>query len=857
MSTPSHGRLAGLGRAGLTLTAVVALASVAGAAQAAQAPGHTVHARAAAQAPGRTVHARAAAQAPGRTVHGRAAAAAAPTISTFAGGVGGPAKATTVTLSGGSVTDVDPCGLAVGNGALYVGDTTTVRRIGPADGLTTPAGSGALSGYPASGVPAVGVLVSYACGVATDSSGNLVIADSGARMIRVVAAKTGTFYGQAMTAGDIYTVAGTGLAGFYGDGGPARAAYLNIPDDVAVDHSGNLVIADTGNDRVRVVAIRTGTFYGQAMTAGDIYTIAGNGQQGFSGNGGPATEAALDYPESVAVDANGNLLIADLGNNRVRVVAAKTGTFYGQAMTAGDIYTIAGTGERGYSGDGGPATAAKFSAPYFVTVDAAGNVVISDLGNQRVRVVAPKTGTFYGQSMTAGDVYTVAGDGTAGFAGDGGPATAAELYAPTGVAVDSAGNLYIADRANGRVRMVPAQTGSFYGQSMTAHDIYTIAGVGAVGSSGDHGPATKAEFNLPSSVAVDAHGNAIIADSNSDLVRAVAASTGTFYGQAMTAGDVYTVAGNGTAGFSGNGGLATAAELDLPLGVSADAAGDLLIADTDNQRVRLVAARTGTLYGQAMTAGHIYTIAGDGTAGYSGDGGPATAAELNVPGWAVADGAGNVIIADTGNNRVRVLAAKTGTFYGQAMTAGHIYTVAGDGTAGYSGDGGPATAAELNAPGGLTVDPAGNLVIADTENDRVRVVAGSTGTFYGQAMTAGHIYTVAGGGPSSGLGDGGPATEAALAWPGAVAIDGSGNLLIADTLDYQVRVVATSTGTFYGQAMTAGDIYALAGDGTPGFSGDGGPAAAAELDEPSGVAVESGGGVLIADEANGRIRLVS
>ena len=786
-------------------------------------------------------------------MHARAAATAAPTISTIAGGAGGPGKATTVSLSD---SEVGPCGLAAGNGALYVGDWTTVRRISPEDRLTTPAGFGGVGGSYGVGVPAAGAALGLACGVAIDSSGNLLIADSAAQMIRVVAAKTGTFYGQVMTAGDIYTVAGTGLDGFYGDGGPAIAADLSIPDDVVVDHAGNLVIADTGNDRVRVVAASTGTFYGQAMTAGDIYTIAGGGTSSL-GDGGPATAATLDHPESVAVDANGNLLITDMLHERVRVVAASTGTFYGQAMTAGDIYTIAGNGERGYSGDGGPATAAKFYSPYFVTVDAAGNVVISDIGNQRVRVVAATTGTFYGQAMTAGDVYTVAGDGTEGFAGDGGPATAAELDGPTGVAVDGAGNLYIADAANGRVRMVPAQTGSFYGQAMTAGDIYSIAGNGTTGSSGNHGPATKAELNYPSSVAVDPHGNTIIADSRSNMVLAVAANTGTFYGRAMTAGDIYTIAGNGTAGYTGNGGKATKAELDLPLGVSVDQAGDLVIADASNNRIRLVAANNGTLYGEAMTAGDIYTIAGDGTAGYSGDGGPATAAELNAPSWAVVDGDGNVIIADTSNNRVRVVAARTGTFYGQAMTAGDIYTVAGDGTAGYSGDGGPGPAAELDSPTGLALDSAGNLVIADFFNDRVRVVAASTGTFYGQAMTAGDIYTVAGDGQSSGLGDGGPATEASLAGPGAVAFDGSGNLLIADTLHNRLRVVAASTGTFYGQAMTAGDIYTIVGDGNQGFSGDGGPAAAAVLDMPSGFAVESGGGVLIADEQNFRIRLVS
>ena len=166
-----------------------------------------------------------------------------------------------------------------------------------------------------------------------------------------------------MTARHIYTVAGNGTYGFSGDGGPATAAELDYPDQTAVDGAGNLVIADSANDRVRVVAASTGTFYGQAMTAGDIYTVAGNGTTGFSGDGGPATGAELDSPRGVTVDGAGNLVIADRGNNRVRVVAAGTGTFYGQAMTAGDIYTVAGNGTVGFSGDGGPATSGRAGQP--------------------------------------------------------------------------------------------------------------------------------------------------------------------------------------------------------------------------------------------------------------------------------------------------------------------------------------------------------------------------------------------------------------------------------------------------------------------------------------------------------------
>ena len=227
-------------------------------------------------------------------------------------------------------------------------------------------------------------------------------------------------------------------------------------------------------------------------------------------------------------------------------MAESSGTMYGQAMTAGDIYTVAGDGICRFSGDGGPATSAGVS-PAGVAVDGAGNLVIADSGNNRVRVVAETTGTFYGQAMTAGDIYTVAGDGTKGFSGSGGPATSAELNDPLGVTV-SAGSLMIADYGNHRVRMVPARAGTYYGITMTAGDLYTIAGNGrAYGFSGDGGPATSAEFSGAYDVAVDPAGNLVIADNRNSRIRVAAAATGTFYGVAMTAGDVYTIAKLNTA----------------------------------------------------------------------------------------------------------------------------------------------------------------------------------------------------------------------------------------------------------------------------------------------------------------------
>ncbi len=651
------------------------------------------------------------------------------------------------------------------------------------------------------------------------------------------------------------TLVGTGANGPLANGGSATGASVRTCG-VAVDHTGNLVIANgglPGRDRIVVAADSTGPFYGRAMKAGHIYIVAGNGTAGFAGDGGPATSAELYDPANVAVDAAGNLAIADTSNNRVRVVAETTGTYYGQAMTAGDIYTVAGGGDD--TGDGEPATSAALSSPDGVAVDAAGNLIIADDIDAQIRVVAVQSGTFYGQAMTAGDIYTIAGDGAVGFSGDGGPATSAELEDPRAVTLDSAGNVLIADRGNNRVRVVAETSGTFYGQAMTAGDIYTVAGGGR--GLGNGGLAMDASVPEPSGVTVDGAGNLVIASPYKFYrVRVVAEHTGTFYGQAMTAGHIYTVAGNGPGLFSGNRGRAGHAQFQ-PTAVTSDAAGDLLISAANDQRVLMTAPRGGTFYGQAMTAGRIYTIAGSGTCKFTGDSGPATKAGLCEPEGTSVDTAGNLLIADTSDQRIRVVAASTGTFYGQAMTAGNIYTVAGDGSTGFSGDGGPATSAELSAPTGVAVDAARNVLIADSNNQRIRVVAATTGTFYGQAMTAGNIYTVAGDGSTGFSGDGGPATSAALNIPSDVTVDAAGNILIADSHNQRIRVVAATTGTFYGQAMAIGQIYTIAGDGKQRFSGDGAPATGAGLSLPSGVTVDAAGNVVIADSGHNRIRVVA
>jgi hypothetical protein len=785
------------------------------------------------------------------------------TITTVAGGVGGPGLATTVSIS-------FPCYVSYTGGKLYIGDESVRAVSTTTDQLTTPAGTGLGHGPLGDRKPATKARID-ACGATVDHSGNLVIADRSDTRVRVVAASTGTFYGQSMTAGDIYTVAGIGTRGLSGDGGPATAAELDQVLDVQVDAAGNLVVTDSGRPAfggkpgfpavVRVVAASSGTFYGQSMTAGDIYTVAGAttlggpaAGRGPAITGGLATKAAFGPAlGDVRLDSSGNLLIADASKNNVRVVPVASGTFYGQAMKAGNVYTVAGNGTAGFSGDGGQATSAELNQVSGVSADPAGNLLLADRVNNRIRVVAVASGTFYGRAMAAGDIYTVAGNGTAGFSGDRGPAAAASLNDPQSVTADGHGNLVISDSGNSRIRVVAVASGTFYRKSMTAGDIYTVAGEGKV--SARPVPALRAQIG-PEGVAEDQSGNLLITD-NEGYLRVLASSSGTFYGQSMTAGDLYAIAGNGNFGFSGDGGPATEAEFGFAAGVAVDSAGNVLVADENNERVRVIAVHTGTSYGQAMTAGDIYTIAGDGDSGFSGDGGPATSASLSLPQGVAVDAAGNVLIADSEASRVRVVAEHTGTFYGQAMTAGHIYTIAGTSGSGSLGLGGPAISAHLSELNGVALDAAGNVLIGDTLQGRILVVAKASGTFYGQSMTAGDIYDVAGNGTNGFFGDGGPATAAELEFPDGAVADAAGNLLIADTDGSRVRVVAASTGTFYGVPMTAGDIYTIAGNGACSFAGDGGPAVKAAICGPVSLTTDAAGDVLIADAVNARVRMIS
>lgn len=332
------------------------------------------------------------------------------------------------------------------------------------------------------------------------------------------------------------------------------------------------------------------------------------------------------------------------------------------------INTIAGNGSSFSSGDGGAATTAGIYGPNGVVFDKLGNLYITEYYSNTIRKVTP-----------AGIISTIAGTGIAGYSGDGGPATNAQLSKPVKIAIDTLNNLYFADLNNNSIRKI-TPTGV----------ITTVAGIGIAGYSGDGGLATASRLFHPSGVSCDRMGNIYIADYGNSVIRKVS-----------SVGIITTIAGTGVAGSSGDGGPATAAQLNQPWGVTPDGTGNLYIADLVNHKVRKISS-----------SGTITTFAGTGVAGFAGDGGAAISAMLNQPACVIFDQSGNMYISDQLNNRIRKIS-----------TSGIISTIAGNGIAGYSGDGGPATAAAINSTNDIAFDTLGRLVICDNTNNRVRRIS--------------------------------------------------------------------------------------------------------------------------------------
>jgi sugar lactone lactonase YvrE len=351
-----------------------------------------------------------------------------------------------------------------------------------------------------------------------DAHGNVVFADQDNNVIRVEAASNGTWYGQPMTAGHIYTVVGTS-AGLLG------------PSGVAVDARGDLAITDTGNNTVDFVPATTGSYYGIGqMNAGQVYPIA-NGVTSNIVDGGFAYSAGLNFPDGVAFDAQGDVVVADTGNNMVRLIPAAARTVFGRAVHTHGIYTITGNANNiAYSGDAGRRVAAGVSLLPFtgVAADPHGNVVIADGGNSVVRVVAANSGVFYQKAMTAGDIYTIAGDGNPGLKNNK-KATRGEMDTPQGVAVDGVGNVLVSDAVNNDIRVIPARSGRYLGIRVKGNGLYNIAGNGNVppGYGGDGGSPKSAVLNAPAGLSADPFGHVIIADNGNNVLREITNSVPT------------------------------------------------------------------------------------------------------------------------------------------------------------------------------------------------------------------------------------------------------------------------------------------------------------------------------------------
>jgi uncharacterized protein (TIGR03437 family) len=667
--------------------------------------------------------------------------------------------------------------------------------------------------------PAESAAIGFAISVAADAKGNVYFASADLNSVFRLDAN-----------GTVIRIAGNTIAGFTGDGGQATNAQLNLsvsvavgsPGGLALDSAGNLFIADTGNNRIRRVS-----------PSGVITTVAGPGKNSSYGEGGPAVDPDLRLPTGIALDSEGNLFVSERGSNRVRKIS-----------TSGIITTVAGSGNGGYGGDGGPAVNALLAAPAGLTVDASGNLYIADSYNNRVRRVSPEGiittfaggGPAYGAPgiaelpfpvgvalNDAGNLLvlqliggsrvlefsadgtllrTVAGSGRAGFSGDGGPAASAQLLNPFAMALDTTGSLYIADTANYRIRKI-SRDGT----------INTVAGSGGGGflpqqdQRGDGGPVKGAPLVSAWGVAVGSKANLFIADASDNRIRKVSPD-----------GIISTVAGTGARGFSGDNGPAINAQLNSPFGLTLDGAGNLFFIDAYNYRIRKISAD-----------GIINTIAGSGKMGFSGDGGPATSAMLNDFSWCntlcgglAIDRGGNLFIADPGSDRVR-----------KVSPDGIITTVAGNGTVGSSGDSGRATDAQLRAPTGVAIDTSGNLFIADGGAGSIRRVSpdGTISTVVSSGLSApsgvaiddaGNLFVadpgwnfyagdvgyqvccdqrvvkvspdrtitaVAGDGHSGYSGDGGPAVTAWLNGPVSVAVDGAGNVYVADVGNRAIRLL--------------------------------------------------------------------
>ena len=628
-------------------------------------------------------------------------------------------------------------------GNIYISHRSQnrIRKLSPNGTITTIAGNG-IAGFSGDGVPALQSSLNFPAGLAFDK-GNLYVADRNNHRIRKIDLK-----------GIISTVAGTGIPECCNDNGLAVEAHLHFPSDIDVDTEGNLYISDRSNNRIRKV-----------NPDGIITTIAGLGKPGYGGDFGPADKALLKYPFGISHDNKGNFYIADRGNNRVRKIDQR-----------GIITTIAGDGTHSFGGDYGPANQSSLAFPTDVIVDSLGTVYIADRNNNRVRKI-DRLGvitTLMGLSQTefngdneisaettlhlpfalalngedrllvvdrnhfrvrevrlqSNQVETIAGNGTFLFRGDGGPGGGATLDAPSGIALDSKGNVLFADRLHQRIRRVGSNG-----------IIETVIGNGKQGNEGNGRPGIEATLHLPEVLVNDHEDNIYLTQrsGNAWIIRKFSAE-----------GIITHFAGNGRQGNTGDAGPATEASFHTISDIAADGSGNIFIADSINRNIRKIDKQ-----------GIISTIAEASL--------EALGTEVH-PNGIVFDKVGSIFFSDSGSSKVYKI-----------DTSGAITLIAGTGDFGDHGDEGPALEAGLRSPGGLAIGPDGSLYIAEQTTHRIRKID-SSGIITGYVGTGKFGYS----------GDGGPAIEANIKGPFRMDFDRKGNLYFSDRDNNRIRKVDTS-----------------------------------------------------------------
>lgn len=667
------------------------------------------------------------------------------TIYTFAGGKAGDGRPA-LESSIGEVRIVKADTLD--NVFIYDWQTRTIRRVDAASSMMKTIAGGGMINF-GDTVAALDYDLGSINDFTVHASGTIYIAElNGIRKLDTLTGK-------------LILVAGRNF-GYSGDNGPAIDAGFDHVTSIATDNAGNIYVTD--DNRIRKIDILTGI----------ITRIAGSGSVGFSGNNGLAINAELGQPKYIGIDSANNLFIGDQSGSMIRKITASTGI----------ISAFAGTGMTGYSGDGGQAKLAKIDLRG-ITVDSSLDIYIAD--ESRIRKI----------DKTTSVITTVAGTGNlTGPANDDGPATAANILGILGIGISAKGKIYISDLGHFAVRQFNIANGV----------IKRHIGNGFVGVAGIGGLAADAQLLNTGQIVIDRKNNMYISDESNARIFRIDGVTKII--------SVYAGTGIHGVPYHGDGGPAIAANIGAPARMAIDTAGNLYF-DDNHQFIKKIEALTGK----------ITTIAGTPSNISAGDNGPATAASFaNIGGIAI-DAMNNIYVSDQYVHKIR-----------KVDSSGTITTIAGTGSNGFSGDGGPATAAALFFPSALAFDKQGNLYIADFTNFRIRKIEKLTGK----------ITTVAGNGLQAYAGDNGPATAASITYITGLAIDNANNIFISDNLSHRIRKITSQTG----------NISAYAGNGAPGYNGDSIPAITAMINTPADIAIDTSGRIYFGDYENRRVRMI-